>query len=95
MTHIVAAGHPTQCQNSQGTIQQEEIKSLLPDCLSPKVSVPTKLIFSVHLICVGRAFFNTCKLLFVCLTQCYSFRLFRSVLLLNSLNPHYDLMLML
>lgn len=52
MSHNVAAGHPTQCQNSQGTIQQEEMNSLLSDCLSPEVVVLTRLSFSVHLICV-------------------------------------------
>ncbi len=52
MIHIVAVGHPTQCQNSQGTIQQEEINLLFPGCLSREVAVLTKLIFSVHLISV-------------------------------------------
>jgi len=52
MIQVVAAGHPTQCQNSQGTIQQEEINILFPDCLSPEVAVLTKLILSVHLISV-------------------------------------------
>lgn len=52
-THIVTAGHPTQCQNSQGTIQQEEIEEAIisiPDYLSTEVAVLTKLILSVHLI---------------------------------------------
>lgn len=39
MSHNVAAGHPTQCQNSQGTIQQEEIDSLLSDCIAFRLFV--------------------------------------------------------
>ena len=48
MIHIVAAGHPTQCQNSQITIQQKEMNLLFPDCLCPEVAVLTNLIFSVR-----------------------------------------------
>ncbi len=96
MIQVVAAGHPTQCQNSQGTIQQEEINLLFPDCLSPEVAVLTKLILSVHLISVWRKGLLQYLLTACCVSLAVLLQLLHySGLCCKAIGADYDFMLAL